>query len=74
MSESTIRRAIIGSWLAVFLAVAIAGMLSGRPVTADTSLLWLIACVVPPTIMLFVWRGAPPPTVAEILNAVDRHN
>jgi hypothetical protein len=36
------------------------------------ALLW-VACFVPPAIMLMVWRGAPPPTVAERLYAVDRH-
>jgi hypothetical protein len=35
--------------------------------------LLLVACLVPPAIMLLVWRGAPPPTVAELLHAVDRH-
>jgi hypothetical protein len=24
----------------------------------------------PPAILLFVWRGAPPPTVGEVLHAV----
>jgi hypothetical protein len=28
---------------------------------------------VPPAIMLMVWRGVPPPTVAERLYAVERH-
>jgi len=25
-------------------------------------------------VMLMMWRGAPPPTVAEILHAVDRRD
>ena len=33
-----------------------------------------IACIVPMAVMLVVWRGAPPATVAEILHKVDRRN
>ena len=29
------------------------------------------ACIVPPAVMLMLWRGAPPQTVAEVLHAVD---
>ena len=44
-----------------------------KPFTAAMSAgtLWLAACVVPPAVMLAVWRGAPPLTVAEVLYAVD---
>ena len=41
------------------------------PITASASSLWVAACVVPPAIMLLVWRGAPPQTVAEVLHSVD---
>jgi hypothetical protein len=34
----------------------------------------VFACVVPMAVMLFVWRGAPPATVAEILHQVDRRS
>ncbi|HEY3243920.1 MAG TPA: hypothetical protein VGM03_11270 [Phycisphaerae bacterium] len=43
-------------------------------ITIGISAFWLVACVVPPAVMLMVWRGAPPPTVAEILHAVDRRD
>ena len=32
------------------------------------------AVTVPMTVMLIVWRGAPPATVAEILHSVDRRS
>ena len=32
----------------------------------------VFACVVPMAVMLFVWRGAPPATVAEILHQAER--
>jgi hypothetical protein len=34
--------------------------------------LLLVAGLLPPTIMLLVWRGAPPETVAELLHSVNR--
>lgn len=74
MSRSVNRRTVIGVWLAVLLAVAGAGALSGASITIGTSALWFVTCVVPPAVMLMMWRGAPPPTVAEILHAVDRRD
>jgi len=68
------RFTIIGTWLAILTAVAVAAALSGLSITAGASALWLAVCVVPPTVMLMVWRGAPPATVAEILHAVDRRD
>jgi hypothetical protein len=72
MFQSTRRNLIIGIWLALLVAGAGVAALAGTPVTAGTSALWLVACVVPPSVMLAVWRGAPPLTVAEVLHAVDR--
>jgi hypothetical protein len=68
------RGTVIGAWFTVLVAVAIAGALSGVSITMATSALWFVACVVPPAVMLMVWRGAPPPTVAEILHTVDRRD
>ena len=74
MSRSINRRTVIGVWLAVLVAVAGAGALSGVSITIGTSALWFFACVVPPAVMLMIWRGAPPPTVTEVLHAVDRRD
>lgn len=74
MSRALNRPTVIGVWFAVLVAVAGAGALSGVTITIGISTLWFIACVVPPAVMLMVWRGAPPPTVAEILYAVERRD
>ena len=71
MSSSINRRPVIGVWLAVLVAVAGAGALSGVSITIA---LWLFACVVPPAVMLMIWRGARVPTAAEVLHAVDRRD
>jgi hypothetical protein len=73
MSKSPSRGTIIGVWFTVLAVVAGAGAVGGVSITMGTRALLSVACLVPPAIMLMVWRGAPPPTVAEQLHAVDRH-
>lgn len=68
------RRTAIALWSGIVAAIAGCGALRGVSITIGTSALLLFACVVPPAVMLMVWRGAPPPTVAEILHAVDRRD
>ncbi|MBI1873167.1 MAG: hypothetical protein HYS05_04655 [Acidobacteria bacterium] len=74
MPRSLTRGTVIGAWFVVLAAVAIAGAFSGVSITLATGALWLVACVVPAAVVLIVWRGAPPPTVAEILHTVDRRD
>ena len=74
MLSSLNRRDLIASWIGVVLTVAVAAALSGVSITALNSALWFAVCVVPPVLMLMVWRGAPPSTVAEILHAADRRD
>jgi hypothetical protein len=42
--------------------------------TINIGELWLAACLVPPAVMLLVWRGARPITVAELLYSVNRQS
>jgi hypothetical protein len=74
MFQSLNRFNVIGVWLALAIAAAGAGTVSGVPITIAVSALWLVACAVPPAVMLMVWRGVPPPTVAELLYATDRRS
>jgi hypothetical protein len=67
-------RMLVAAWVAVLVAVAGAAALSGVSITLGLSALWLAACVVPPAVILMVWRGAPPPTMAEILHTVERRD
>jgi hypothetical protein len=70
MFSSLGRGTAVGRWFAVTAAVAASGIFFGSRVTPSGALL-LAACLVPPAIMLFMWRGAPPATVATLLRAVD---
>jgi hypothetical protein len=65
MSNAPNRGTLIGVWFAVLALVVGAGAVGGVSITMGTRALLLVACLVPPAIMLLVWRGAPPPTVAE---------
>ena len=40
--------------------------------TFGAAQLWLVACLVPPAVMLLVWPSPPTATVAELLYAVDK--
>jgi len=72
MFQSITRPIAVAIWCVLLLIVAGVGALAGVPITPAASSLWVVACVVPPAIMLMVWRGAPPQTVAEVLHAVDQ--
>jgi hypothetical protein len=71
MFQSITRPIVIGIWFALLLLAAAVAEVVGLPMTAAASSLWVAACVVPPAILLMVWRGAPPQTVAEVLHSVD---
>ncbi len=72
MFRSMNRRVTIGVWFALLVAVAGIGLLSGVPITMRSGAFWFLVSSVPPAIMLIVWRGAPPLTVAEVIYAVDQ--
>jgi len=65
MSMLFSRTAIIPVWLVVFVLFA----LLGSPMTFATGVLLLMVGVVPPAIMLTLWKE-PSPTVAEVLHHV----
>ena len=68
------RRFLVGAWVAAVVALAGVAALAGASLTIGIGALWFAACVVPPAVMLMVWRGGPPPTIAEVLYAVDRRD
>ena len=74
MFSSITRGTVVGLWLAALVVLAAVGILAGVAITLDNGALWLLACLAPPSVMLMVWRGAPPPTVAEILHAAHRRD
>lgn len=73
MWNALTRSTAIGIWTATVLTVlGVAGALQVVPLSFASSLLLAIALIVPPSVMVMAWGGAPPPTVAETLEAVNR--
>ena len=63
---------VVGVWLAL-LALVIGGS-AAVGATLTTSVVLLALGVAPVCVMLLIGLGAPPPTVAERLYAVDTNN
>jgi hypothetical protein len=62
---------LIGAWVAAIVVIGAGSVVLGAGITLGNGALWLVLCLVPPTIMLLVWRGPPPATIAELLHSVD---
>jgi len=72
MLNNMSRARLLGTWFAAVAVVFACSVIAGAPMTVGALELWLVVCLVPPAVMLLVWRGAPPETVAELLYAVNR--
>ena len=71
MLKGISRTRLVGAWCAAVIVIGACGVVAGVPITLGYAALLLIVCLVPPAIMLLVWGGAPPQTVAELLYSVD---
>jgi hypothetical protein len=66
------RARLAGAWCTALIVIGSLSVAAGAAVTASAIELWLVTCLVPPTVMLMAWRGAPSRTIAEVLYAVNR--
>jgi hypothetical protein len=71
MLKDMSRGRLAGGWCVAVVAIGALSVISGAALSISNAELLLIACVVPPSVMLLMWRGAPPRTVAEVLYAAD---
>jgi hypothetical protein len=69
--QTTTRLMVAGVWLSLVAAILAGAAVAGISMPAAAGLL-IVTCVAPPAVLLLVWRGGPPPTIAETINAVDR--
>jgi len=65
------RGRMVALWFAGVVALFAIILFVGAPVTGSTGSLLLLMSLVPPVVLMKVWGGAPPPTVAEVLHTVD---
>ena len=66
------RAKLMQIWVAAVALAAVASVVLGARVTLATAAALLAVCLVPPVILLLLWPGAEPPTIAEVLHDVDR--
>ena len=71
MLKDLTRNRLVGFWFAAVAVIIASVVAMGVNVAASTTALLLTLSLVPPGIMWVLWRGAPPPTVGEILHAAD---
>lgn len=60
MSSNVLRGRMVGTWCMSVLTIGALGIVLGAPLTIANGELLLAACVVPPFVMLRVWRLAAP--------------
>jgi hypothetical protein len=66
------RSKLIQIWFAAVALMAVASVVFGASVTTSTGVMLFAACMVPPAIVLMLWPGVQPPTVAEVLHGSER--
>ena len=71
MFKNVSRVKLAASWFATIVVLFAMSVVLGADLSTGATELWLLACLAPPMVMLFVWR-APTPTVAELLYAVNQ--
>jgi len=71
MFKDLSRAKVAGMWCAAVLVIAACGVVAGVSLTLNNGALLLVVGLMPPAVMLAVWRGAPAMTVAELLHSAD---
>ena len=71
MLKHITRNRLVGFWFAAAAVIVVSVVVMGVHVAVGTTPLLLTLSLVLPGIMLVLWRGAPPPTVGEILHAAN---
>ena len=72
MLKGLSRTRLVGAWLAAVIAIGAVSIVAGATISLSNVELLLVAGLLPPAVMLLVWRGDPPVTVAELLHTVNR--
>jgi hypothetical protein len=75
MMNGISRAGLAGAWCAAVIVLGACAIVAGVGITAANGELWLMACLLPPTVMLLVWRDRPPlpiPLVAHVVNSTAK--
>jgi hypothetical protein len=71
MLKNMSRMRLATAWCVAVVVFGAIAVVNGSDITLGNGGLLLMMCLMPPAIMLLVWRGPPPLTVAEVLHAVE---
>jgi len=71
MVKNIARNRLLGLWFASVAVIIATVIVTGVHVHIATTALLLLLSIVPPGIILALWPAAPPPTIGEILYAVN---
>jgi len=61
---------LIGAWCLTVMTIGACSIVAGAAITISNGELLLAACLMPPAVMLLVWRGAPPISVPRLVYSV----
>ena len=67
MLQNMTRSKVIEVWFAAVALGVLAAVALGVSATIGTAVVVSALCLVPPAIVLMLWPGIQPPTVAEVL-------
>ena len=71
MLKNLSRERVIVAWFVVVVMAFAGALMVGATATPSTWILFVCLGLAPPALSLVIWRGAPPPTVAEILHTAS---
>jgi hypothetical protein len=71
MLNDITRNRLVGCWFAAVAVILASVTAMGVNLGVSTAALLLTLSLVPPGVIMALWRGAPPPTVAEVLYAAN---
>ena len=72
MLKNISRTKAIVAWVAAVVAVMAFTVVEGVHITVGGGVLWFIAGIVPPAVMLVLWHGAPPVSIGQLLYSVEK--
>jgi hypothetical protein len=74
MLKNISRTQLFATWVAAVIVMMACSVVAGADTTIGIGQLWLAAGVVPPAVILLLWHGVPPVTVAELPYSVNRQS
>jgi len=63
MSQDISRGRLANIWIVASVMIAACSAILGVDMSVNNGLLWLVASVVPPAVILIAWRDAPVTTI-----------